>query len=93
MNKEYTVSARSARPVGSIGLPRPMRVYVMAESKEDALIKAYEQIEHIHKPVITEGHDVEVLEREGKCYALSPYQGDMSGYRRQERLWKRKHKR
>ena len=52
MKKEYTVSARSARPVGSIGQMRPMTVRVMAESKEDALIEAYEQMEHIHKPII-----------------------------------------
>ena len=56
--KEYTVRSLSARPVGAIGQMRPMVVYVMAESKEDALIKAYEQMEHIHNPIIREGHDI-----------------------------------
>tara|TARA_R110000824_G_scaffold233927_1_gene422237 strand:- start:61 stop:369 length:309 start_codon:yes stop_codon:yes gene_type:complete len=55
--KEYSVSSRSCRPIGSIGCMQPVTVYVEAASPEDALLKAYDQIEHISSPIIKEIQD------------------------------------
>ena len=49
----YRVYAMLARPVGSIGvMQHNMSVKVEAESRGDALIKAYDHLQDIHKPTV-----------------------------------------
>ena len=53
MIEEYYVQARSGCEKGAIGSHYPIRTLVMAESHDDALAKAYEEMEHLVMPYVT----------------------------------------
>ena len=53
MKEKYRVSVQGGCEPGAIGIHYPMSKIVMAESHDDALVKAAEVIDHIHLPCVT----------------------------------------
>jgi hypothetical protein len=54
MSKTYRVSWKSGRKVGAIGIFYPDSVIVLAETREDAILKAYETHEHLMSVTVSE---------------------------------------